>query len=164
MLHHHARPEPTHPTGHSNPASPPNASRSRSARPHPSPFDLRRIKSRDLIDAILARAEHLPEADAALLRAVYDRGLSVANLALTTNADARALRKRVRSLVARVMDPTFMFITTHAAAWPEVRRRVSTLCLIQGLSVREAAARLSVSDYTVRKNLLAVRTLTESAR
>lgn len=136
----------------------------RAPRAKHSPYDLRRIKSRDLIDTVLSRAELLPEPDAALLCAVYDRGLSVSNLALTTNADVRALRKRVRVLVARVMDPSFAYIAHHAPSWPEAPRQVATLCLLQGLTVREAAARLSVSCHTVRRNLDAVRALTEIAR
>lgn len=160
MLHHHTTRH--EPDAHTPPQS-------RPPRPHPphskpSPYDLRRIKSRDLIDTVLARAALLPEPDAALLRAVYDRGLSVANLALTTHADVRALRKRVRVLVARVMDPSFLHVARHAPSWPEVRRQVATLCLLQGLTVREAAARLSVSCHTVRRNLDAVRALTEIAR
>lgn len=115
--------------------------------------DLRRRARADIADRILARAEHLPDCDRALLQAFYRDGSSAKELARLARTSSRILRLRVRRLVQRVSSPTFALVLRDAHTWPDDRRRVAFLHVIQGRSIRAVARSLNLSLHHVRAHL-----------
>jgi DNA-directed RNA polymerase specialized sigma24 family protein len=148
--------------------------------------DLRRSQRREAVQVLLDRAQaaELPSEQVALLRAAYADGrsaieiaalVSAASIDPTHAADAprdptiprvsatpRAIRRRLRRLSRRVMSPQFIFVLRHRDTWPPSRRRVATACVLHGLSLRQAAASLRLSLYTVRRHHDAIGALFES--
>lgn len=118
--------------------------------------DLRRRRQRDMVEAVVARAAWLPDAERALLEAVYRDGRSARALAGLLGENPRLVRARVRRAVKRVLDPRFAFVVRNRGRWTTSRRRVATECLLNGRSIRGAADSLGLSLHTVRLHRAAV--------
>jgi hypothetical protein len=115
-------------------------------------LDLRRHQRRELAQLVVQRSEHLPPGDRELLRAVYDKGLRVVDLARAAHGCPRAMRRRIRVLVARVISDRYIFVASRQDAWCETRRRVAIACVLHGLSLRRAAESLGFSLHLVRRH------------
>lgn len=112
----------------------------------------RREHGRSRAEQILARADRLPDGDRALLRAIYDTGQSVRDLAPIVGVSARALRRRVQRLVERVLSREFAFVLLQREHWAPTRRRVADAVFIDGLSLRRASRALGLTFHTVRRH------------
>lgn len=130
---------------------PPTSGEEFSQLARPSKLDLRRSDTRGAADLIVAYAAHLPEPDRVLLTLVFGKGMQVSQLARAHALDPRVARRKVRALAARVLDPRFAYVLARKEAWPASRRRVATACIIEGLTLREAAKHLRMSLYRVRE-------------
>ncbi len=135
----------------------------------PSPFpasnealDLRRSLHRDYAELIISRASALPPQERALLESVYDEGLTVARLAGLRNECPRALRRKMRRLIARVLCPKYAFVVRHRDTWPTTRKRVAKAVVVEGRSMRSAANALGLSFHTVRKEMQLIDALFET--
>lgn len=126
--------------------------------------DLRRKAIRARGEVLIERAEHLLADDRALIRTVYGQGLSVRAVAELRREPARAVRRRVRQLVSRMLSERFMLVVRRREQWPPTRRRVATACVLQGLPLRAASESLRLSLHTVRRHMEAVNALSESGR
>lgn len=126
--------------------------------------NLRRKRQRDTADTILARADFLPPPDRTLILAVYEDSRPVADLARMMGQDPRALRRRIRRLVQRMVSPRYAFVAARRDQWSSTRRRVATACVLHGLSLRAAADQLGLSHYTVRRHCQIIDALVEAAR
>ncbi len=124
--------------------------------------DLRRRRERDLIETLVDRAVHLPAADRALVEAVYREGRPVVELAPLVGEPARVLRRRVRRLVTRLLSKPFLLVAAASPRWPRVRANVARLCVIEGLSMREAARASGLTLHTVRQHMRAVEAICEA--
>lgn len=131
----------------------------------PSPPDLRRRDfraGREHAEFLIERADWLPAADRELVAAVFGEGLSVAAYTRRCrergDADqtARANRRRLRGLIARLISPKYAFVIDRRGSWPIARRRVAMACCVQGLSYRQAARALGLSLHAVRRHIDAV--------
>ncbi len=125
-------------------------------------LDLRRKRQRDLVEVIALRAELLPPRDRALVEAIYREGASAKEVALLAGVSPRSVRRRLRALVQRMLEPRFVFVARSRDAWPRQRRAVATACVLHGLSLREAAKALGLSLHCVRRHMQAVQTLFEA--
>ena len=125
-------------------------------------FDRRRRQGRDLAESLVARAEHLLPKDRALINAIYRDGSSAREVATLTGATPRAVRRRIRSLAQRVLDPRFAFVIIHREQWPPTRRKVATETILPGRPLRAAAKRLDLSLHTVRRHADAIRVMYEA--
>ncbi|TVQ60364.1 MAG: hypothetical protein EA379_08205 [Phycisphaerales bacterium] len=123
--------------------------------------DLRRRRTRRLSETVLARAEHLDAEEASLIRAVYGQGLSVVEVARLRGEPARALRRRVRRIVARLLTGRFAYVARRRSSFTPTRRRVAEACVLRGMSLREASASLGISFHCVRRHMEAVNALSE---
>ncbi|MCB9835995.1 MAG: response regulator transcription factor [Phycisphaera sp.] len=123
--------------------------------------DLRRKRSRRLVEMIQEGSRHLPEAERFLLSAIFERGDSISKVARESAADPRRLSRQVHRITQRVLDPRFRFVAVHQSRWRPTRRKVAGACVLEGLSIREAAERLKLSPYTVRKHKEAIDALCE---
>lgn len=124
--------------------------------------DLRRKRRRELVERIVERAELLPPGDRALVHAHYRDGRSVAEIARAGGGSARPLRRRLKRLVERELDPLFAFVSRRRESWSSTRRRVATSVVIEGWSMRETSRRLGLSLHTVRRHHDAVRAMFEA--
>jgi len=122
-----------------------------------------RVDRRDTVERLLHYAEYLAPGDRALLRAVYDRGMSVAEFARASGASAKFIRGRLRRLINRINAEEFQFTIRHMHAWPARRRAVATAMILHGLSMRDAARSLGMSIHQVRQHLQHIRVLYQSA-
>lgn len=126
--------------------------------------DLRRRHGREAAEAIVSRAVWLPDAERHLVQAIFGEGKSVLDLALLMSQPVRSLRTRVRRIVERLTSPAFAFVALNLERWPATMKRVGDACVFRGLTIKQAAADLNVSYYTVRRHLDVIRTLLETAR
>jgi DNA-directed RNA polymerase specialized sigma24 family protein len=119
---------------------------------------------RDAAERILDLADHLAAPDRALLRGIYDRGMTAADLARVLGRRPRGVRRRVQRLVQRIGSPRFMFIVRNRRRWPKVRRSIAEMVFLQGRSQRDAAETLGLGVHRVRREVDRIRLLIDEAR
>jgi selenocysteine lyase/cysteine desulfurase len=122
-------------------------------------IDLRRRRSRELGETIVDHARWSLPDDRAVLTAIYRDGLTAQEVATLRHEPPRRVRSRVRRLVARLLSDRFLFVLRRRDSWPTLRRRVASACVLQGLSMREAARRLRVSLHVVRTQMEVINAL-----
>jgi DNA-directed RNA polymerase specialized sigma24 family protein len=125
--------------------------------------DLRRRHARRLIEHIVAAAAVLPDQERLLIETTYGDGKRLTDIARLRGDDPRTLRRRVRGIVRRMLDPEFGFVASRRAEWPRTRRLVAERCVLQGVSLRDAATTLGISLHTVRRHRDAIRALADAA-
>jgi hypothetical protein len=125
--------------------------------------DLRRRRAREIAEQIVTRSDWLAREDRFILKAVYEDGKSVTDIATLRGDNPRTLQRRVRKLVKRVLSQKFAFVAAHKSCWSPTRRRVAEACVLQGLSLRRATAILKLTHHTVRRNYEAINDLYEAA-
>jgi len=126
-----------------------------------SEFDLRRRSGRDLAETIVNRAVWLMPEDRALIHAVYREGMTALATAELRGESPRAVRRRIRRLVARVLSDPYTVVMRERDHWPPTRRRVATACVLQGRPLRSASQHLKLSLHVVRRQMDAVHALIE---
>lgn len=118
---------------------------------HDQSLDLRRKKRADLTDELVTRAKWLPPQERELIRTVYEYGRPVSDLAPLLAVNPRTLRRRCKKAVSRALSDEYVFVLHHRDRWPGMLARVATMCIIEGKSLRTAAAELGVPFHTVRQ-------------
>ncbi len=129
----------------------------RSIRSTPAKIDLRRRSVRDRAEQFVALAEWLHPTERALIESVFDRGMTVSELALMSGGDPRLLQRRLRRLLRRMNSREFREVIRRADLWPVMRRGIARACILQGLTLRRAAEELGLSVHTVREQLAIIR-------
>jgi DNA-directed RNA polymerase specialized sigma24 family protein len=114
--------------------------------------DLRRRLPPALAERVVLRLEHLPEEERAILRSVFVDNRAVKELAPLAGSSERVLRRKVKRALSRVLGARFSFVLERRASWTVTRRRIATLHYIDGMSVRETAARTGLSLHAVRRH------------
>lgn len=115
--------------------------------------DLRRRDSRRCGADYVAAAAWLEADEAALVRAIFDQGVTLADAARLAGTSTRTTSARLRRIVRRITSPKFLYVLRHRATWPAARARVGMVCIVNGRSAREAARRLSISMHQARREL-----------
>ena len=117
------------------------------------PLDLRKRPDRDLAEKLVELARWTLPEDRALIEAVYRDGISAARLASLNGRSPRAVRQRIHTIVTRILSDRFMFVLRQRDNWPTRRRRVADLCVLRGMSMRQASESLGYTLHTVRRQL-----------
>ncbi|MEO1129793.1 MAG: hypothetical protein AAFX05_08830 [Planctomycetota bacterium] len=125
--------------------------------------DLRRRRTRELAETLVEDARWILPDDRAVIHAIYADGMTAQNVARLRNEPPRRLRRRVRVLVSRILSDRFRFVLIHRDAWPPMRRRVAGACILQGRSMRAAAAHLHISLHAVRREMDVINALFAAA-
>ena len=112
-------------------------------------------------ERLLDYADHLDGSDRALLRAVFDRGLTSTDLARVIGQEPRAVRRRVQRLVERIGSASFQFVMRNCDGWPSSRRQVGESIILRGSTQRRAAVQLGLSLHQVRQEIERIRALYE---
>ena len=137
------------------------------------PADLRRKRRRAFADRMLERAIHLQAPDRTLIEASFRDSLRVVELAALihsrapTDTQVRAMRRRIRTLVRRLLHPRFDFVVCALAnaegipraPWSPLRARVAREFFLQGRTMRAIAVDARQSFYLVRRHRDAVEAL-----
>ncbi len=118
---------------------------------HEQSVDLRRKRRADLAAELVTRAKWLPAEERELIRTVYEHGRPVSELAPLLCVSPRTLRRRCRRAVSRALSEEYLFVLRHRDRWPSLMAQVATMCMVEGKSLRTAAAALGVSFHTVRR-------------
>ena len=126
--------------------------------------DLRRRIPRDLADLLVLRAEHLLPDDRALIAAIYRDNLTAAQVADLLDTSPRAIRRRIRAIVQRLLSPRYEFVAQRRQQWGPTRYKVAEACVLEGRTLRDAAAHLRLSLHTVRRHMDAVAAQQEALR
>jgi DNA-directed RNA polymerase specialized sigma24 family protein len=87
---------------------------------------------------------------------VVGKGTKPVELAGLTGASVRAVQRRVRRAVDRLLSPETVYVLRHRDEWSARRAAVATAVWVHGLSRAEAAARLGMTPAEVRSESLAV--------
>jgi hypothetical protein len=119
---------------------------------------------RGVIEQLLNLSENLSQEDRALLRSVYDAGLSPTLLAHASGRDSRRMRQRVARLVGRIGSDMFQFVLRERQDWPAPRRRIAELIFLRGQTQRDVAAASGTSLHHVRREIERIRALREESR
>ena len=122
-----------------------------------------RVDRRDTVEQMLHYAEYLAPSDHALLRAVYDRGLSVTEFARAAGCSPQFAQGRLRRLINRINSDAFQFTIRNMRHWPARRRDVANATILHGRSMRDAAKTLGISVHQVRQQLQDIRVLSRNA-
>jgi hypothetical protein len=125
-------------------------------------IDLRRRETRELGEIIVARSEFLLPEDRELVRSVFGEGMDANRVARLRGEKTRAVRRRVRQLAERVMSREFEFVARRCEGWPRGRRLVANACVLQGRTLREAAAHLRMTLHEVRRQMDLVHALIDA--
>jgi len=126
--------------------------------------DLRRRRGRDLVAALVERAAYLPQDERELILAVYRDSRKIIEVAALLNEPPRRLRTRVRKLVKRLLDPRFAFVARNREHWPRTRRRVGTMRILFGRTMRQTATDLGLTLHQIRQHEAAIHALHEAER
>jgi hypothetical protein len=126
------------------------------ATPSTVDIDLRKGRDSALADRLVARADWLPNPEAALVLAVFRDGVPLATLARAQGVCDRLLRRQLGRAVSRLMDNRALFVATHARHWTPVMATVARFIYLQGCSMRETARRSGFSLHTVRETRLGI--------
>lgn len=118
--------------------------------------DLRKRAAREMVECLASRSAVLEPRERALVQAHYIQGIPAERIAWLMGCSPEAARRRLRILTARVSSDRFAFVLARRGAWTPMRRKVSTLCFLQGRTMRAAARRLGTSLHTVRRHCEAV--------
>ncbi|MEM0982368.1 MAG: hypothetical protein AAGI17_00295 [Planctomycetota bacterium] len=113
--------------------------------------DLRRRRDRELIETIVLRAVVLEPDDRELMLAIYRDNRRISEIAALLSVPPRRLRARVRRIIKRVLDPRFAFVARNREQWPTTRRRIATLRVLYGRTLRETAAQLELTIHQIRR-------------
>ena len=125
-------------------------------------MDLRRRRTRSQAQALTSRAQHLEPRERRLIEDLFDVGRPCSTIAAELGRDARTVRREVRGITRRLLDPRFEFVTAHAAAWRPTRRRIAESLYVHGLGLRKTARQLGQSLYSVRRHRDAIEALFEA--
>lgn len=134
------------------------------------PADLRRKRRRAFADRLLELSVNLPDHDRTLIEASFRDSLRVVELASLvhgqspTDTQIRAMRRRIRMLVRRLLNPRFDFVLRALvnaegiarAPWSPLRARVAREYFLQGRTMRAIASDARVSFYLIRRHRDAV--------
>ena len=126
--------------------------------------DLRRRTPRDLADLLVTRSEWLLPEDRALICAIYRENMTARQVAELRGTSARGVRRRLHTLVQRLLSPRYEFVAQRREKWAPTRARVAVACVLQGRTLRGAAEHLKLSLHTVRRHMDAVAAQLEAMR
>ena len=104
-------------------------------------------------DVLLARAEHLGEADRGLIEAVFVRGQSVRSLAKLMRVDRRILRRRIRGLCRHLSSRRFLDATRALPYLAAEDAALARRHYCQGEPQAALASEMGISLHAVRRRL-----------
>jgi len=119
---------------------------------------------RDLYETVLVRAKFLDPRDRALLDQVLGRGVRPYEVAKVAELSTRAVQRRVRLLIRRLLDPGVEYVIRHYHQWPRDVADVAIAVWVKRWSMRRTADHFDLSLHRVRQHVEATRGLISAGR
>ncbi len=116
------------------------------------------------IDELMQAARHLGDHDRALIEAVYTRGLPMKAVAAMLRRSPNRVYRRVHLVLRRMRSPLFRLVLRKRLEWPEPRRSIADMWVMQGESQRSIAQRLNTSLHRVRVEVERLKALAGEGR
>ena len=104
-----------------------------------------------LVETIKRHGWALAPRDLALLETVVVNAQPARPSCVMLGISESTGRRRVRVLTAHLKSFEFQFVAQHASKWPQRETLVAQCCVMRGLSITAAAARLKLKPGTVRQ-------------
>jgi len=112
-------------------------------------------------ESLLRFAEHLSLSDRALLRGIFQNGITATALANANGGSPSIVRARIRRLCRRITSPAFQYVVRHRLDWPERRRSIAEAVVLRGQTQRATAAALGLTVHHLRRELERIAALCE---
>ena len=100
---------------------------------------------------LCALARELPPDERALVLARFSDGRSGAQISALIGCDRHLVERRLRRLVARLSTPEFAYLAPRLNLFDDAQRSIARACIIEGRSIRSAAAHLNISQHSLRE-------------
>jgi DNA-directed RNA polymerase specialized sigma24 family protein len=120
------------------------------------------LDRRDAMEQVMTLARHLDTPDRDLVRSIYDRGLTAAELARASGQSAPRIRRRLNKVLNRLASPEYRFVLRFGETWPGERKRVGEAIFVMGWTQRDAAKRTGLSLHTVRTEQARIEAMMEA--
>ena len=116
---------------------------------------------RRLAELVVHRSEFLLPQDRALVTTVYRDGLRASDAArlLGPPRTPDSVRRRLRTLISRMLSPGFETVLRSGKQWPPPRRRIAEACVLEGRTRRDAAEHLGLTLHRVRTEMAVINAL-----
>ena len=105
------------------------------------------------------RTEILGVADRALVLMYLENGACFSDIARIAGRNEANVARRIHKLIARLLDGKYITCFRHRAVLGKLNLAIAKDRFIEGLSVRQIAARRRTTVYRVRSGLLKIRLL-----
>lgn len=115
-------------------------------------IDLRRTEASFAQDEVTLWADFRADTDRAVLHSIFLHNMQIRSIAAAGRTSADTLRKRIRRLLQRITSTEFQFIAKNLAVLPPPTKAIAQLCILQGFSISEAAAKLRLTPNYVRQH------------
>lgn len=119
----------------------------------------RRLLGRQAADRLCARASYLPAGDRLVIEQVYQRGLSVTEVARLRGTSPRRMQRRVARLLCRMRQPAFAFVAERGDLLPREVRATARRVVLSGMSLRRTAEATGQTLHQVRQHMRTVQAL-----
>lgn len=120
------------------------------ARSPTAPLGVRGPGAASRADQLANLADFLPPNERQLIRCLFSEGQTLIEVAALLNQPKESVRRRLHRLTRRMSAPEFAFVALRRDSWPPRLRAVACACVLEGKSLRVAAAELSMSVHAVR--------------
>ncbi len=111
------------------------------------------------VQLLQRRAEILGATDRALVLMYLEKGSCFSEIARVAGLNEANVARRIHKLIARLLDGKYITCLRHRAVLGKLNLAIAKDRLIEGLSVRQIAARRRTTVYRVRRGLLKIRLL-----
>lgn len=105
------------------------------------------------------RADILGVADRALVLMYLENGACFSDIARIAGRNEANVARKIHKLIARLLDGKYITCFRHRAVLGKLNLAIAKDRLIEGMSVRQIAARRRTTVYRVRTGLLKIRLL-----
>ena len=118
-----------------------------------------RLPNRERIEQLLARASYLPELDRLLFEQSLQAHMTHQKLAVLHQVSVHALRRKLCRIRQTLQDPCFLVAAQWSQRIPPAMRDLARGHFVEGLTLRQCAARHSQSLHRVRQAVTMVRSV-----
>ena len=111
------------------------------------------------VQLLQRRADILNATDRTLVLMYLEKGSCFSEIALIAGLNEANVARRIHKLIARLLDGKYITCLRHRTLLGKLNLAIAKDRLIEGLSVRQIAARRRTTVYRVRRGLLKIRLL-----
>lgn len=122
----------------------------------------RRTGQRTHSDQVLSLAAYLRPQERFLIEQVFEHGLRLSDIAGQLGKCRSTVQYHVKQLLRRMGSPLFRFMVVHNDTLNATLKRTGSKVILQGYSLRDAAASLGLSLHTVRCHIQSIQALSRA--